>query len=149
MCCSNFDLNGYLLGEIAETEKRQVRDHVAACESCAGELERLRLTHAAMLTLGDEEMPRRIAFVSDKVFEPRWWQRLWSSGPRLGFASAAMLSAAILAHALIQQPSPAPPGPDAAKLESQIAELRAVAESFEVLMKKANVERAAYRRGSL
>lgn len=149
MTCSNFDLTGYLLGEISEGERREVRDHAATCGSCAGELERLRLTHAAMLTLGEEEMPRRIAFVSDKVFEPRWWQRLWSSGPRLGFASAAMLSAAILAHGWIQQPAPATPPADVAKLEAQIAELRAVAESFEVLMKKANVERAAYRRGSL
>jgi anti-sigma factor RsiW len=149
MSCSNFDWKGYLLGEIPEGERRQARDHAASCAACAAELERLRLTHAAMLTLGDEEMPRRIAFVSDKVFEPGRWRRFWSSGPRLGFASAAMLSAAILAHALIGQPAAAPPPPDAARLEAQIEELRAVAETFEVLMKKANVERAAYRRGTL
>ena len=32
------------------------------------------LTQTALLSLADEEIPQRIAFVSDKVFEPRWWQ---------------------------------------------------------------------------
>ena len=51
-------------------------------------------------------MPYRIAFVSDKIFEPRGWAWLWNSAPRLGFVSAAMLAAAILVHGLVR-PAPA------------------------------------------
>jgi hypothetical protein len=49
-------------------------------------------------------VPRRISFVSDPVFEPSWWQRFLSTGPKLGFASAAMLSMAILAHGVVTRP---------------------------------------------
>jgi len=60
--------------------------------------ERAAATVAALRSLPYEEPPRRIAFVSDKVFEPTWWQRFWAV-PKWGFASAAMLSGAILFHA--------------------------------------------------
>ena len=67
-------------------------------------------------------MPRRIAFVSDKVFEPKWWQRLWASGPRLGFASAAMLSCAILVHGFAIRPAAAPPAaPNAQVIEAEVS----------------------------
>jgi hypothetical protein len=60
------------------------------------EVERLRLTHRALLSVPDEEVPRRIAFVSDKVFEPsrarRIWQGFWQGAPRLAFGMAAMLA---------------------------------------------------------
>jgi hypothetical protein len=61
--------------------------------------ERAAATVAALRSLPYEEPPRRIAFVSDKVFEPAWWQRFWAA-PKWGFASAAMLSGAILFHAV-------------------------------------------------
>jgi hypothetical protein len=51
-----------------------------------------------MSTLPQEEVPRRIAFVSDKVFEPRWWQRMFSPT----FASACVIAAAILGHGFLQ-----------------------------------------------
>ena len=74
------------------------------CQPCREELDRLRLTEAALFSLRDEEIPQRIAFVSDKVFEPspwrRWWAAFWGSSARLGFASAAMLSAALVVFAL-------------------------------------------------
>ncbi len=105
MSCAPFDLNDYFLGELGEPEAQQVRGHLGACLACREELERLRLTQAALLTLRDEEVPRRIAFVSDKVFERRWRHWLWQSGPRLGFTSAVVLSLAILAHAFLV-PSP-------------------------------------------
>lgn len=66
--------------------------------------ERAAATVAALRSLPYEEPPRRIAFVSDKVFEPTWWQRFWAM-PKWGFASAAMLSGAILFHAMTR---PAP-----------------------------------------
>lgn len=99
MSCSPFDLKDYLFGELGEAECARVRSHVETCRACAEELDRLRLTEAALHSLRQEEPPRRIAFVSDPVFEPSWWRRWWNSAPRLGFASAALLSIAILVHA--------------------------------------------------
>jgi len=96
---SKLDLKAYLLGEMPQREKATLDAHVRACTNCREELERLRLTQTALLALEEEEIPQRIAFVSDKVFEPRWWQRIWHSGPAMGFASASVLALAILVHA--------------------------------------------------
>ena len=57
----------------------------------------LRLTTAALRTLPDREIPQRIAFVSDKVFEPSPFRRFF--GARLGFASACVLAAALVVSA--------------------------------------------------
>ena len=99
MSCSSVDLKAYFLGELAAREKSAVNEHVRACEGCREELDRLGLTQSALMSLQDEEIPQRIAFVSDKVFEPRWWQTIWRSGPVMGFASAALVAAAIVVHA--------------------------------------------------
>ena len=95
MSCSSVDLKAYVFGE----EAGAVENHLRSCQSCREELERLRATQTAMMTLPEVEIPQRIAFVSDKVFEPRWWQVMWRSGPAMGFASAALLACAILVHA--------------------------------------------------
>jgi hypothetical protein len=104
MSCSPFDLRDYFLKELPDSEQRQVEAHVRKCQPCREELDRLRLTEAALFALREEEIPQRIAFVSDQVFEPspwrRWWAALWGSTARLAFASAAMLSIAILVSAL-------------------------------------------------
>jgi hypothetical protein len=63
-----------------------------------GELERLILTQASLMSVRDEDPPRRIAFVSDKVFEPKWYKR--PLGPAWGFGSIAALACAIVFHAL-------------------------------------------------
>jgi anti-sigma factor RsiW len=100
MSCSPFDLRDYYLKELTDPQQRQVEAHVKDCTACREELQQLRLTQAALFSLRDEEIPQRIAFVSDPVFEPsaahRLWTAFWGSPGRLGFASAAMLSAAIL-----------------------------------------------------
>jgi len=123
MSCSTVDVKAYFLGELAASEKASVDGHVRACQNCREELERLNLTQAALLSLEDEEVPQRIAFVSDKVFEPRWWQTMWRSGPTMGFASALMLAAAILVHGysrpVVQQP--AAQTVDTAKIEREVA----------------------------
>ena len=98
MSCSPFDLRDYLLQELAgPQQRRQVEAHVKTCAPCREELDRLRITEAALRCMVEEEIPQRIAFVSDKIFEPSPWRRwlaaFWNSGARLGFASAAMLSA--------------------------------------------------------
>ena len=127
MSCSPFDLKDYFLQELADPEeRRQVEAHVRVCQPCREELERLRLTEAALFTLRDEEIPQRIAFVSDKVFEPsplrRWLGGFWGSAARLGFASAAMLSVALIVFATMR-PAPAPvpvAGPSAAAIEQRV-----------------------------
>jgi anti-sigma factor RsiW len=98
MNCSSVDLKAYFLGEAAGAGKSSVEDHVRACQSCREELDRLKVTEAALRSLPDEEPPQRIAFVSDKVFEPRWYETIWRSGPAMGFASAVLLAAAVLVH---------------------------------------------------
>lgn len=97
MTCSAVDLKAFALGEPSGGPVEAA--HIESCESCREELERLRLTQTALLSLPVEEIPQRIAFVSDKIFEPHWWQRIWRSGPAMGFASAALLAIAIFAHA--------------------------------------------------
>jgi len=123
MNCTSIDLKEYFFGETAAGERRLVEEHLHACAVCRDELERLRQTKAALLSVREEEVPRRIAFVSDKVFEPRWYQRFWRSTPRLGFASAALLALAIFAHAPWFQPAPQPPrqaGADPSAVEARI-----------------------------
>ena len=147
MNCSQYDLKAYWLDELAESERRPVEEHLQGCIDCREELERLRLTESALRNLADEEIPRKIAFVSDKVFEPKGWGWLWNSGPRLGFASSLVLAAAILAHALVR-PAPSASAAEMAALESRLraevtrsveVQLAPVAESFEMLQKRATV----------
>ena len=121
MSCS-FDLKEYALGESSREEARRVEAHLADCGACRDEVARLQLTRGALLALADEEPPRRIAFVSDKVFEPRWYQRLWNSAPQLGFIAAAMLACAILVHAFARPATPVP---------AAVADTRAVDQRIE------------------
>jgi hypothetical protein len=114
MNCAPFDLRDYCLHELSAAERQQVESHVKGCGSCREELDRLRLTEAALLTWREEEIPQRIGFVSDKIFEPspwrRAWEAFWGSGARLGFASAAMLSVALIVFSLAHTAgSPAAP----------------------------------------
>jgi anti-sigma factor RsiW len=103
------DLKAYAVDELARDERAVVESHVRGCQSCREELDRLILTRSMLATLEEEEIPQRIAFVSDRVFEPRWWQTMWHSGPTMGFASAALLAAAILIHGFEARPvAPAP-----------------------------------------
>jgi anti-sigma factor RsiW len=155
MNCSQHDLKGYLLGELSEAERLLVEDHLGECSDCRDEQERLRLTAAALGSLPEEEMPYRIAFVSDKIFEPKGWAWLWNSGPRLGFASAAMLAAAILVHGLAR---PAPAAAEMAAMEARVqsevvrrleADLVPVMENFQYLQKRtAYLYRASLDDGS-
>jgi anti-sigma factor RsiW len=119
MSCSPFDLRDYFLQELSAPQRSQVEAHVKTCSPCQEELDRLRITEAALLSVREEEIPQRIAFVSDKIFEPspwrRWWNGFWGSAARLSFASAAMLSAAIVVYAvrpareIVTTQAPAPP----------------------------------------
>ena len=114
MSCSPFDLKDYFLQELPTPQRLQVEAHVEDCMSCREELDRLQLTGAALFTLRDEEIPQRIAFVSDQIFEPspvrRWFSGFWGSAARLGFASALTLSASLVYFAAAR-PAPAPVRP--------------------------------------
>ncbi len=107
MSCSPFDLRDYFLKELSDPETKQVENHTRTCSACREELERLRVTQQALLSLGDEEIPQRLAFVSDRVFDPSPWQRVWSaiagSRARLGYASAMALSLLLLAFTMVRQ----------------------------------------------
>jgi len=112
MSCSPFDLKDYFFEELGGAERKEVEAHVYACQTCREELNRLRLTGTTLLSLREEEIPRRIAFVSDQIFEPspwrRWWSGFWNVPARLGFGSAALLSAALVVFALAR-PAPVQP----------------------------------------
>lgn len=108
MSCSTDQIKDYVFGELAASDRRRVEEHCSKCPSCQEELARLDIVGVALRSVPDEEPPRRIAFVSDKVFEPSWWQRFWASGPKLGFASAAMLAGAILVHGFASKPAEPP-----------------------------------------
>ena len=96
-----YDWKGYALGELAAKERHAAESHAAACEGCRAELAQVRLTISTLGALREEEVPRRIAFVSDKVFEPRWWDTFL----RPAFAAACVLAAAIVMHGYITKPA--------------------------------------------
>jgi hypothetical protein len=96
-------LRDYAVGELRSDEQPAIQEHLAVCGECALELDRLRVTMASLRILPDCEIPQRIGFVSDKVFEPsavsRFLSGFWNSAARLGFASACVLGAALLVSA--------------------------------------------------
>ena len=106
---SDIDLKAYLFGEMPDEERRRVAVYLEKDPAARAELARLEQTQALLGLVQDEELPRRIAFVSDKVFEPTWWQRFLASGPQLGFASAALLALAIVSHGWMSRPVAALP----------------------------------------
>ena len=142
MSCSPFDLKDYFLQELPSAQRVEVEGHVKSCLTCREELERLQLTGAALFSLRDEEIPQRIAFVSDQIFEPsplrRWVSGFWGSTARLGFASALLLSASIFFAATRPAPVPvrtafapvaaATPSPQEVQQQIQQAVSKAVAE---------------------
>jgi anti-sigma factor RsiW len=154
MSCSPFDLRDYFLKELPDSERLQVEAHVRNCQPCLEELDRLRLTEAALFALREEEIPQRIAFVSDQVFEPspwrRWWASLWGSTARLAFASAAMLSIAILVAALrpVGQIALVPGARQVVKAKQLMADLESsrqrlllAADEFDYYQRRANAIR--------
>lgn len=101
MSCSNYDWNAYALGEMDAASRRQAETHASTCSNCRHELASTRLTLDALSVLHDVDPPRCIAFVSDKVFEPRLWQRWAESFRTPSFAGALLIALAILVHAFV------------------------------------------------
>jgi anti-sigma factor RsiW len=104
-CARAEGLRDYAFDEqLSQDERRAMEHHLSACSTCVAELDQLRLTTAVLRTLPDREIPQRIAFVSDRVFEPSVWRRFWNSGARLGFASACVLAAALVVSVWLYRP---------------------------------------------
>ena len=110
MSCESYDWKAYALDELDRPARRDAEAHAATCANCREELAVLRLTLDTLSTLREEEIPRRIAFVSDKVFEPRWWQRIFNPN----FAAACVIAGAILVHAFAR------PGPSEALVQARV-----------------------------
>ena len=99
------DWKAYALGEMSPADREAAETHAATCEGCREELAVLRLTLDSLSTLPEVEIPRRIAFVSDPVFEQPaatahvpFWQRFSQVFVSPTFAAASVLAVAILAH---------------------------------------------------
>ncbi len=99
MSCESYDWKSYALGEMDRPARREAEAHADACPACREELAALRVTLDALSTLHEEEIPRRIAFVSDQIFEPRWYQRAFRSVWSPNFVAACLIAGAILVHA--------------------------------------------------
>lgn len=90
------DLRDYALGELSATERAEVEAYLAAEPAARAELDAFEATCLSLREMPAEEPPRRIAFVSDKIFEPTAvgrllnWLRL--DGPRFALGMAAMLA---------------------------------------------------------
>ena len=125
------DWKAYTLGELDAHARQEAENHAAACSACQDELAGLRMTMDAMATLRDEELPRRIAFVSDKVFEVRWYQRIAQAFLRPSFAAAGLIAAAILVHAFVRPVST--PTNVTAQIDTRAIESRVTAEVTERL----------------
>jgi len=122
------DWKAYALGELDANARRQAEVCAAACPVCREELATVRLTLDALSTLREEEIPQRIAFVSDKVFEPRWWQKALRSFQQPSFAAAAVIAVAILVHGFVRPMGPAVgssinPAVDSSAVQAQVAAL--------------------------
>jgi len=132
------DWKAFVLRELNADDARQAEAHLATCSICHEEVATLRLTLDTLSTLREEEMPRRIAFVSDKVFEPRWWQRVFSPT----FAAGALVAAAILIHGFIgtsQNQVDAAVAKAVSQLETRhMQEIQAMYEHIEVRDKQVN-----------
>lgn len=136
MPCAEFDWKGFVLQEIGPEERRRMEEHLKSCAACRQEVEALGLTIVAVRRLPQQPVPRRLAFVSDPVFELPWWKRMWRMpAPAWGFAGAVVIAAAIFAHGLLA-PLPAPP------MRADAAEIRRLVEEELERQMPARVEAA-------
>jgi hypothetical protein len=127
MTCENYDWKAYAFGEMNAPERREAEAHAAACSNCREELAGNRLTLDAMSTLRDEEIPRRIAFVSDQIFEPSWYKRAFRSFWSPNFAAACVIAGAILVHAFARPA--ADPAVINAQIDSEVAKAVAIVQA--------------------
>jgi len=134
MSCPDIDCKGYILNELPAPERRRVEAHIASCAACGEELRQLKAMLGVLELAPAREPLRPIRFVAEAVAEPGWWVRFWRSGPQLGFASAAMLSLALMVNAFVprtvaQAPAPAPVVQQASAAQVDESKVRAEVEA--------------------
>ena len=61
MSASPHDLRDYLFDELSEAERAEVEAYLKTSPEARDELEQLRVTQQVLLSVPDEEIPRRIA----------------------------------------------------------------------------------------
>ncbi|MDZ7636708.1 MAG: hypothetical protein U5J83_00380 [Bryobacterales bacterium] len=90
------------LARTPEAELQAINEHPERQE----ELNRLLQLREALLSLEDEEPPRRTVLVAPPVVANPWWKAvLGFTSPGWGFAGAMALAAAILAHGWLARPA--------------------------------------------
>ncbi len=102
MCERNETLRDYAFDELPANKIGEMEHHLAGCTECAAELRILRVTTAALRALPEQDPPQRIAFVSDKIFNPSPWVRFLALLPK--YAALAVAAAALVVA--IQRPAP-------------------------------------------
>jgi anti-sigma-K factor RskA len=102
-------LHDYLLGELPAAEREAMAARLRTDATLQEEARELESTLLALRSVPDEEPPRRIAFIADQPAAPRWYERWLASAPRLAFASAAMMSVAMLGHGWLVRTAPVQP----------------------------------------
>ena len=86
-------LPDYLLEEVSDAERLEIRQHVDGCEACAGEMARLKQTMTLLVRAEvPEEIPQRIRLVAEPVSV---WAMFWRNSARLAFAGAGLACLAI------------------------------------------------------
>jgi anti-sigma factor RsiW len=121
MECTGFDWKGYALGELGAAETAEHERHARTCERCRTELARYQATLAGLRSLPMVEPPRRIVFAPEPAGRAAsWWERMWQSGPQLGFASAAVLALAIVSHGLLARVPVTPASAQSAQIEVRV-----------------------------
>jgi len=150
MSCSPHDLRDYILDELKHEERLEVDRHLKTCSGCRLEAGRLTATRAALASLREEEIPQRIAFVSDKIFEPsllhRWWRAAWV--PAGALVAAAVVFAALYRPAPVVVRSAFEPAQLRAEISTEVAKAVAASEERQA-RRSAELVAAAERRFEL
>jgi anti-sigma factor RsiW len=148
--CGRADaVRDYAFDELSAADKKSLEQHFGECPDCVAELDRLRLTTAALRVLPDREVPRRIAFVSDSSPATGWFSGFWNSAARLGFASALVLSAG-LSFASFNNHRPAEVHTTVQTASVSQAEIdRAVAKAVALAVDKVHTDDARMTRAAL
>lgn len=121
------DLKALALGELTGRAAEEAREALESRVDLRAEWARLAAVRQAVEGLESEDPPRRIAFVSDPVVGLPWWERMLSSWPKSGFASACVLAAALVGYGWLTRPAVAPAVDVAALVAAELAKGPAMA----------------------
>lgn len=140
-CDQSEALRDYAFDELPGAGRVAIERHIETCGACAADLHAIRLTTATLRSVPDRDIPQRIAFVSDKLFEPSPWVRMarafFGSPTQVGFAAACLLAAAIFFSPVRQ---PAETGTAITRAASAEISQQDVSRQIEAAVRKAVVQ---------